>query len=257
MAKLGDTLTTRDAVRSATLDDIVGRAQVAAVAIEGGALDGIEVVSLDTLRQLALDAAAVKLPPVSEHFAEVTTPGSVTVHALCPECKEPAKIVVLLNARLTVEDGVMKLAVKGKSKDLTHLHGQMPLTEAPGQTTVDEAVGSIDDLCIRILRAVADVSDAHANEIDPGPPSSLDAIAAHLELATEGDRSDLEDSLYGYANLEEPLVEIVSTKGSPPTYVLTEAGLDMVAAADANTAGVDFGEGALGDDIDDEQDDTA
>lgn len=127
MAKLGDTLTSREAVRLAVLDDIVGRCQIAAVAIEGGALDGIEVVSMGTLRDQVTAALLIDLPPTSDRYAEVTTPANVTVEALCPECREPTEILVRLYPSLTVEEGVTKLAVKASSKAVNHMHGQQPL----------------------------------------------------------------------------------------------------------------------------------
>ena len=88
---------------------------------------------------------------------------------------------------------------------------------------------------LRILRAVADVSDAYADRADgeTGPPPTVDAIAAHLLLANDSDRGDLEESLYAYSQLETPLVDVVSAKGEPTHYVLTDAGIAMVAAADA------------------------
>jgi hypothetical protein len=73
-AQLADTLTSRDAVRRATLDDIIGRAQIASQTIEGGALDGVEVVSLGKLRDLVTEALMVELPPPSARYAEVSTP---------------------------------------------------------------------------------------------------------------------------------------------------------------------------------------
>lgn len=237
MSQLADTLTTREAVRRATADDIVGRCQVAAVAIEGGALDGVEVVSLGTLRDQVAASLGVELPPPSEKYAEVITPATVTVSAVCPECKEIAEISVTLRPRLTVEGGVAEIAVKAKSKAVIHMHGQLTLP-VEGQVGMDE-IGEvvIDDLRLRILRAVADVSDAHAAEIDPGPAPTLDAIAKQLELVSETDIGDLEDSLYSYSQLEAALVEVVSVVGEPVTYVLTDAGIDMVGADDDDPTG--------------------
>jgi hypothetical protein len=245
MAKLGDTLTTREALRLAVVDDIIGRAQAAAVAVEGdGPLAGVEVVSLGRLREIAQDHLGVKLPPPLDTHAEVSTPATITVSAICPECDLPTKIVGKINPELKVTDDGAELGVKWKAKAVDHNHNQLPLEEVGDQVTVDEELASIDDLRLRILRAVADVSDRHADEHDPGPPSSLDAVAAELERVSESERSDLEDALYGYR--EQGFVEIVSTKGVPPTYVLTEAGLALVAAADEEA------------DVDDnEQDDAA
>lgn len=127
MSQLADTLTSREAVRRAALDDIIGRCQIAAVALEGGPLDGIEVVTMGTLRDQVTAALLIDLPPASERYAEVSTPANVTVDALCPECREPTEILVRLFPSLTVEEGVTKLAVKASSKAVNHMHGQQPL----------------------------------------------------------------------------------------------------------------------------------
>lgn len=240
MAKLGDTLTTRDALRRAVTDDIVGRAQAVAVAVDGeGPLAGVEVVSLGTLRQIVTDHLDVRLPPPSEHHAEVTSPATVTVTNICPECDLPSKTTVKATTVLTVTDEGSEISTKLKTKAAPHLCGQLQLEEAgdqaAGQISVDEAVGEIDELRIRILRAVADVSDAWGNKADgtvDGPPPTLDAIAKALELVSESDIGDLEESLHAYSQAETPLVDVVSAKGSPVHYVLTEAGIDLVAAAD-------------------------
>ncbi len=53
---------TRESLRRAVLGDLVDRCAAAAVPIEGGALDGIEVVSLGTLRGLIANALEDDLP---------------------------------------------------------------------------------------------------------------------------------------------------------------------------------------------------
>ena len=231
--QLGDTLTTRDAFRRAILDDIVVRAELKATPMEGGPLDGLQVVTLGTLRDIVGEHLAIDLPPPSAKYAEVSTPATIATSAICPECRQSTEILVKLGPRLTVEGNSTELAVKAKSKAVTHMHGQLPLAEANGQETLDGALDApIDDLRLRILRAVADVSDAWGAETDQGPPPTVDAIATKLELATESDRADLEESLHAYSQLEEPLVDVISAKGQPPHYVLTEAGIAFLAAAD-------------------------
>jgi hypothetical protein len=238
MAQMGDTLVTRDAVRRAVLQDIVDRAEIAGTdSTELGLAPGGRFLSLGTLREIVTEHLLVDLPPSSDQYAEVSTPARIMVAALCPECGLPANITVNLTSQLTVDDDGSEIAVKSKTKPMAHLCHQLPLPNvADGQVSVEE---TLDTLRIRILRAVADVSDAHAAEIDPGPPSSLDAVAKHMDIVNESERADLEDALYGYAGLEEPLVELVSLKGSPLTYVLTEAGIAAVAAADEAAAAED------------------
>lgn len=233
--KLGDTLTTREAIRRAAIDDVVTRAELASVKQDGGPLDGLQVVSIGVLREQVIASLLVPLPPPSDRYAEVSAPADVLVSAPCPECHETVTTTMEIHQKLTVENNVRNISLKGTAEAVVHMHGQRTLDDA-GQVTVDEAVGQIEDLRLRILRAVADVGDAHAAETNPGPIPSLEAIAIHLELATDSDRGDLEESLHAYSQLEEALVEVVSVKGEPPTYVLTEAGLAMVAEADAADA---------------------
>ena len=234
--QLGDTLTTRDAFRRAVLDDLVGRAELAAKPIEGGPLDGIEVVSIGTLRDIVVEHLQVELPPPSDKYAEVSTPATIATSAICPECRQPTEIVVTLNPRLTVEGNSTELAIKAKSVSVPHMHGQLPLNVPEGQETID---GAIEDLRLKILGAVYDLQvehDAIEEGTEPGPAVTLDVIAGRLELATENDRGDLEESLYSCSQLEEPLVEVISTKGQPVTYGLTDAGVDLVDAARARPA---------------------
>lgn len=256
MAMLADTLTTRDALRRAICDDIVGRADIEATTIEGGPLDGIQVISLGKLRDVVVQHLQVELPPPTDKYAEVSTPATIATSTICPECRQPTEIVVKLHPRLTVEGNSTELAVKAKSKSVPHMHGQLPLGVPEGQETLEDAVGAIDDLRLRILRAVADVSDAWGGATDPGEPPTLDAIARKLELASESDRGDLEESLYAYAQLDVPLVEIDSGKGKPTQYVLTEAGIALVEEADGKGDDEPItGAGVEGEVVDEEEDD--
>lgn len=227
MTKFGDTLTTREALIAATLDTLEVKANEASQTIEGGALDGISVVSIDTLRGLTLDVRSMPLPPPSDRYAEVTTPAEIKVSMPCPECGVPVTSTLFVHPQLIVEGNVRKIKAKAKAEPVVHMHGQLPLAEGDeAQVTIEE---TIDDLRLRILRAVAWVGAAHVEPApgeDPGPPPTVDAIATYLELATEGDRGDLEDALYGYA--EGGFVEVLRAKGAPIEYALTEAGAELI-----------------------------
>lgn len=171
MPQLADTLTSRDAVRRAVLDDIVGRCQTVAVAIEGGPLDGIEVVSLGTLRDQVTAALLIDLPPASDKYAEVTTPAHVVVSAVCPECHLPVDIGVKLSPRLTVEGNTTELSVKAKSKAVNHMHGQQQLNVPEGQEDfgLDDIAGpppTIDELETALLLVLPD-------ELCPAVPSTV------------------------------------------------------------------------------------
>lgn len=144
MAQTADTLTTRDAVRRAVADDIVGRAQ--AVAVKGeGPLDGVDIISLGTLRQVVNDHLSVQLPPPSDKHAEVTTPATVNVHTICPECDLPSVITGKLTPQLTVTNDGAEIAAKFKAKSKVHVCGQLSLPESDvDQATLDEALDDED-----------------------------------------------------------------------------------------------------------------
>lgn len=197
---LADTLTTREAVRRAALEDIVARCELAAITLgrEAGELDGLTVITMGTLRDQVSGSLMVKLAPL-----------------------------------LTVDDDGAEISVKAKASKMAHQHGQLSLDGAAAgdQLELDDVV--IDDLRIRILTAVDDLNDELLDATEAGRPTTLvtlDAIAVRLEFATEHERGDLEESLYRYSQLEEPLIEIKSVAGEPVTYDVTEAGSDLLEA---------------------------
>jgi len=272
--QMGDTLATRESFRRAITEDIIGRAQAAAVAVDGkGPLKGVEVVSLGTLRQVVLDHLQVTLPPPSEHHAEVTAPATVTVTNLCPNCHLPIKTVARATSVLTMTDDGQEISTKVKTKPAPHLCGQLQLDEevkAAEEEAVKQARGqlvafpggedaTVDTIRLRILRAVADVDDAwgagEPGSTDGAPPPTLDAIARKLELVSESDIGDLEESLYTYAQADPLLVEIISEKGQPPQYTLTDAGNAMVDDAPAEPITGDGVEGEVVDEADDDDKD--
>jgi hypothetical protein len=266
--QLGDTLSTREAFRRAVLGDLVGRAQIAAVAVDGkGPLAGVKVISLGTLEQIVLDHLQVALPPPSEHHAEVTAPATVTFTNLCPKCHLPIKTIAKGTSVLTVTDDGQEISTKVKTKPAPHVCGQLQLDEevaAAEEAAAKNARGQLvafpggegadaDTLRIRVLGAVYDIQVQHdaGEATEPGPAPTLDVIAQRLELASENDRGDLEESLYSYAQADPALVEINSAKGEPVTYGLTDTGVELVDAAR------DAAEPTTGDPDDDDDDDDA
>lgn len=237
---LTDTLVTREALRQAVLADVEDRCEQAAMSIEGGELDGIKVVSLGTLHEQVTAALALDLPPTSDRYAEVSTPASILTSVACPECGIPVDISVKLTGALAVDDDGAEIGVKAKSKKSLHVHGQMtlPNTIAEGQTGLDDFLAqeaATKALRVKILGAVADAGDLWADGNSSGPPPTLDAVAQRMGLSTEDQRADLEDALYNLAiapvNDGDPfaMVEVVTGKGQPPHYVLTEAGIAWLA----------------------------
>lgn len=149
---------TRESLRRAVLGDLVDRCVAAAVPIEGGALDGIEVVSLGTLRGLIDNALEDDLPPPSERRAEVSTPAIVLVSAICPECRLPVEIIVGLTPQLTVDNDGAEIAVKAKSKARSHVCGQLALALVGDQADfgLEDVVGEVpsDEAILEAIAAV-------------------------------------------------------------------------------------------------------
>lgn len=155
-----DTLTTREAVRRASLHSLVTRCETAAVPMEGGPMDGISVVSIGTLKEQVRDELEERLGPPSDKVAEVTTPATVNVSAICPECDLPMLIVVSLLPTLTVDGDGAEISVKAKSKSRVHVHGQLSLPEeAEGQMTIEDMVGpvpTVDELVGQLSHVLPD-----------------------------------------------------------------------------------------------------
>lgn len=216
---------TRDALE----EQVKGRTQQ----VEGGAWDGVPVLTVKDWGEIVDAVFTPRLPPPDTMTAEVESPAYIAVSTHCPTCGIAQLIGVNLRAELVTDDDGSELKVKAKAKGAAHVCGQLPLADAvaEGQVAIDE---TIENLRVKILGAVADASDAWGNEVDPGPPPSLDIIARLLELPTENERADLEDSLYHLAGLETPLVEIVTydKKTKTPThYILTDAGIGVLEVA--------------------------
>jgi hypothetical protein len=173
---ISDNPTTRESLRRAVLGDLVDRCTAAAVSIEGGALDGIEVVSLGTLRAQVTNALEDDLPPPSERRAEVTTPAIVLVSAICPECRLPVEIIVALTPQLTADNDGAEIAVKAKSKSRVHVCGQLALALVGDQADfgLEDITGAVPD--------VATLYDALTLVITDRADLTVEAIAEWSDL---------------------------------------------------------------------------
>lgn len=90
------------------------------------------------------------LPPLREYVAEVATNGTVYVTAKCPRCNESAPIRLEIGVVLTQDDDGATLKLKGRSKAVTHLCGQMYLdkrVDEHGDTsfTLADIIGAATD----------------------------------------------------------------------------------------------------------------
>lgn len=143
-----DATVSRAALRDAIRWDLEVELKAREVIADPG-FDGAPVLTIPALTE-ALDAVfAVPLPPPDERHAEVRTPASIVVHAICPRCDRSARSIVELSATLVVDSpSHAEIRVAAKSKARTHVCGQEELPEGPevaeGQTTI-EALLDADD----------------------------------------------------------------------------------------------------------------
>lgn len=108
--------------------------------------DAIGNVPVLTRRDVDEAIAAVFSQPIpmpEDTTAEVHTPATVIVSAICPRCSISQLIVVTMKPELLVSDEGSEIRIKAKAKGRAHICGQLPLpvnAEADGQ----EALGLED-----------------------------------------------------------------------------------------------------------------
>jgi hypothetical protein len=98
-----------------------------------GPLVGKKVVLVEDVNFVLNQA----FPPVSDHGAEISTPGRVVVWAACPRCGLAGAVSVELTPELRVDSHSGALHLKAKSKPVTHACGQLGLRD--GQTDGQES----------------------------------------------------------------------------------------------------------------------
>jgi hypothetical protein len=98
--------------------------------VPSGEWEGVPVVTAKDANE-ALDAVfAQRIPIPPETTAEVHTPATIYVSAICPKCSLPSTITLEVGARLMVENTVSgELQLKAKAKARTHVCGQLSLPD--------------------------------------------------------------------------------------------------------------------------------
>src|SRR6187399_2981437 len=90
-------------------DAVAAAIEEVAVPMEGGPLDGIAMVSLGGAKDAI---AAVPIPPIEAHEAELATPATVYLAARCHICGESGLVTVTLESKTTVDNKHRTLAAK-------------------------------------------------------------------------------------------------------------------------------------------------
>ena len=106
----------------------------------------VPVVTVADLSQAIITTFDERLPAPSNKTAEIITPGTVFVAALCPECHVPQQIPMTVDVKLEIEGSVRTLHLKGKSKASTHRCGQLPLPAAGPEGVAGQESFGLDDI---------------------------------------------------------------------------------------------------------------
>lgn len=134
------TWSTRATFRDHLLETVTDRLTERSVPIEGGPLDGVNVVSAGTIEEVIAAIRAEPLPPTSERDAEVRTPAYIAVTAYCPRCGQPSLSSVTITPELRVDADGGEIHLKAKALAVTHVCGQLPLPVGDsGQLAMDLA----------------------------------------------------------------------------------------------------------------------
>lgn len=138
------------------------------VPIEGGPLDGIEMASRDSIRE-AFEAA--EQPDADDHEAEMVTPATVYVDAVCDLCRQRVALTVTLATETKSVNGRQHIKVVGKTTGAAHVCGQVALKkvgdEAEGQTEAWDLTDIVGDLPPSERTIEDDDGDAGEAEHDP------------------------------------------------------------------------------------------
>lgn len=141
------------------------------------ALTGLRVVVRKDVDEAITAIFSQLVPMPIETTAEVHTPATIIVSAICPRCSLAQPIAMTINPELLIDDSGSELRIKAKAKGRTHICGQMPLPvhEAAGQEPLpfgdDEAGDDSDDEDDEVLQITAGDVDfgegaPNAEEVD-------------------------------------------------------------------------------------------
>ncbi len=144
--QMPDVAQTRRELRDAYLEALRALVEDATREVPSGEWEGVPVLTRKDLDEAIAAVFGVPVPAPDETWAEVRTPATVIVSAICPKCSVPTAISVHMHPELVVDDTGAEIRVKGKSKARAHVCGQLPLPEtAPAEADGQQAF-DLDDL---------------------------------------------------------------------------------------------------------------
>ena len=137
----------------------------------------VPVITMPALNDVIRGTFDAPLPAPSEHAADVATPATVFVAAVCPRCAIPQQIPLVIGVKLEQDDSTVTLHLKGKSKPAIHQCGQMRLPETPradGQEPLPFELPVPTSL--QVMAAIEEIGDRLAEVIEPRFIPSLGRI---------------------------------------------------------------------------------
>jgi hypothetical protein len=132
-----DTLKTRASFLVGIREELTERFDATIQRVEGGSWDGVPVITEKDLGETMLAVFEQPLPASDDHEAELQTPATITVAAVCPKCHLPARIVLMIGPELRVDPNGSTVRLVGKSKPAFHVCGQLSWTNGKGDDSVD------------------------------------------------------------------------------------------------------------------------
>jgi hypothetical protein len=165
-------------------DDLLEGLEAKKQKLYSGPMEGQEIVLWEDVRELFWQ----RMPPTSDHGAEVATPGRVVVFAVCPRCSQSAPIALEVTPELRVDTSAGHLHLKGKSKPVTHVCGQLRAdlrTDGQDSFELEDIIGDVE----AIATDGADDLDAPPEGAVDGPDDDSDALVL----------ADMDDGMPGLA----------------------------------------------------------
>lgn len=132
---LDDVIRTRAAYRDELRKALSEVAKGSLEKVEGGPWDGVPVLTEPKLDEAIAAVFDLPVPIPSDQHAEIRTPATVVVAAICPRCDLPTTIIMYVHPQLVVDDDGAEIQVKTKTKARAHVCGQQ---ELPLGHSVDE-----------------------------------------------------------------------------------------------------------------------
>jgi hypothetical protein len=196
-------------------------------AVPGGEWHGMDVLRRKELERIVHEFAAADPEPLST-VAELETPGTVFLDAICPRCDIPTRILVTLHTELVVSEEGASIHAKAKSKASSHICGQLPLTPAGDddqeQMRLADLIGPTEPTLILVTEIPApdDVSLATPEEETCGAEAELSlAVGEDPEHVTcerridhealEGGRNHWAEGGYAWHYEDRPVPRVEET----------------------------------------------